>query len=328
MGSSLLVRLRPKIAKRRLKLLRAVRTTSLRDPAAASLRHRYDAWRVAGMTVSLGILLAVPLSGLARVDVWRGEHRALFRETELAPALAGVIIGIAAMYVVTFLANVLAGRMFCGWGCPVGQISRLGERIDTPKATRTEQILRSIAGGAFGATFVLAMAAWWVDLRVLWLGEGRELAIAWSVVLAGFVGSYLHGRWWRWSFCTRVCPIGAYYTFMAPAKWYGISFPNTHDSCIECNACDHVCPVDLAPRELAAPIPSRGGLSIEGAPGRNHCLECGDCVRACEWMVTPKSLPVPLELGFHGTSARARPRAENTRGDTAVKSAGTGDSGA
>ena len=77
-------------------------------------------------------------------------------------------------------------------------------------------------------------------------------------------------------------------------------FRNQFSTCIECDACDHVCPVDLAPRTLMTPIPSPGGFSVEGAPGRNHCLVCGDCVRACEWMVGLKGkAPVPLLLGFY-----------------------------
>jgi len=52
----------------------------------------------------------LPLSALARVDFWQGEHRLLFEAAPLKHGLAGVIIGIAATYVVTFLNNVVAGR--------------------------------------------------------------------------------------------------------------------------------------------------------------------------------------------------------------------------
>ena len=64
----------------------------------------------------------------------------------------------------------------------------------------------------------------------------------------------MHGRYWQWNFCKSACPIGLYYTFMAPATWYGIYFRNSEETCIECNACDNVCPVDLAPRELMNPV--------------------------------------------------------------------------
>jgi ferredoxin len=95
------------------------------------------------------------------------------------------------------------------------------------------------------------------------------------------------------------CPIGLYYSFVSPARWFGVHFRNGRGTCIECSACDNVCPVDLRPRDLSTPVPARGGISVTDAPGRNHCLECGDCVRACEWMIAAKGAgPVPLELGY------------------------------
>ncbi len=273
----------------RLKILRALRRSS----------HRYDYRRSLGMTVSLGILMAVPLSGLARVDLWGGRHALLFQAAPFKHGLAGVIVGIGAMYVATFLVNVFGGRLFCGWGCPVGQVSRFGEAVDTPGLTRGRRYLAVLRGALFSGALVLSVMAWWVDLQVLWRGSGSALAIAWGVLMVGVALTYAHGRWWRWEFCKSVCPIGLYYSFVSPAKWFGVHFRNQASACIECDACDHVCPVDLAPRDLMAPSGPRPGLSIADAPGRNHCLECGDCVRACEWMIESRGNgPVPLLLGF------------------------------
>ena len=287
---------------KRLKVLKA-----FRSPRSSPDRgkHRYDRWRTLGMAVSQGILLAVPLTGLARVDFWGGRHFLLFQPVDLKRGLAGVIVGIAAMYVVTFTVNVVAGRMFCGWGCPVGQISRFGEAVDTPGLKRPARWWASAKGAGFSFLFVFAMLVWWVDPRVLWQGSPTALAGSWGVLLLGVAWSYAHGRYWRWKFCKTACPIGLYYSFVAPARWYGVYFRNQFDSCIECNACDNVCPVDLAPRDLMLPVPSPGGIAIAEAPGRNHCLECGDCVRACEWIIAVKGEePVPLLLGFHSGPKR------------------------
>jgi polyferredoxin len=274
----------------RLKVLKAVRTQ----------RHRYVSLRFVSMAISLLLLSVVPLIGLARVDFWGGEHRLLFQPAPFKHGLAGVIIGIGAMYVVTFLSNVAAGRMFCGWGCPVGQVSRFGEAVDTPGLKGWPLWRVHMEGAAFSAAFVVSVLAWWVDLRVLVLGSPRAMAIAWGLVAFGVAGAYVHGRFWRWEFCKTACPIGLYYTFMSPAKWYGVHFRNQQETCIECDACDRVCPVSLTPRDLLQPIPARGGLSLTDAPGRNHCLECGDCIRACEFMVSKKGKhPAPLLLGYY-----------------------------
>lgn len=277
---------------RRLKVLRAFRKHRL--------HHRYGLWRTLGISVSMSILLLVPLTGLARIDLWGGQHRLLFRPVPFRVALAAVLAIFAAIYVVTFLSNVVAGRMFCGWGCPVGQLSRFGEAVDAPKLSARERLVARGRGAVFSLGLVISSIVWWTDPAVLWRGDPRAAGIAWTVVGVLSVAAYLHGRVWRWEFCKTTCPIGLYYSFVAPAKWYGVTFPNTEGTCIECNACDNVCPVDLPPRELKLPIASRGGISIADAPARNHCLECGDCVRACEWMMekTGKA-PVPLLIGFH-----------------------------
>lgn len=273
----------------RLKVLRALSTVP----------HRYELRRALGMTITLGVLLGVPFSGLARVDLWGGDHAFLFRPANFRHGLAGVILGIGAFYVVTFLVNVIGGRLFCGWGCPVGQISRFGEATQVPGLSPGRRWRARAEGAAFAGALVLATMAWWVDLRVLWQGAGKALAISWGVLLVTTALTYAHGRYWRWGFCMSTCPIGLYYSMVSPAQRFGVHFRNEADTCLDCDACDNVCPVDLAPRDLMAPSGPRPGISLAEAPGRNHCLECGDCVVACEWMIARRGKdPVPLELGF------------------------------
>ncbi len=276
-------------SKRRVKLLKAEEKVS----------HRYPKLRVLSQAFSLGTLVLVPLSGLARVDFWGDEHRLFFEPTSLKQALGGVIIGIAAMYVLTFLSNVVAGRLFCGWGCPVGQICRYGDAVERPKLTRWQWRWTHLQGGAYSGLFVLSVLAWWVDLRVFYLGSPVALLVMWPLLAFGVAGAFVHGRWWRWDFCKTVCPIGMYYSIMSPASYFGIHFRNQEETCIECNACDNICPVSLPPRELNLPITNRTGLSIMDAPGHNHCLECGDCIRVCEFMVGQAGKPsAPLRLGY------------------------------
>ena len=283
---------------RRLKVLKAFRR---RAP-----HHRYNAWRLLGLSVSMGILLAVPLSGLVRLDMWRGNHLLLFEPAAFNVTLAVVIAVFAVIYAATFLINLVAGRMLCGWGCPVGQLHRLTENPQTPGQTKTRRVSQAIGAVLYAALLPTSVLVWWTDWRILFEAPtGTRLAVggAWLGATALAVA---HGRWWSWNFCRQACPIGLYYSFVAPARWFGITFPRP-ENCIECNLCDNVCPVDLAPRSLMDPIPSPGGLSIADAPGRNHCLECGDCVRACEWIVNQKTgAAAPLELGFHASSDHRR----------------------
>ncbi len=279
----------------RLKLLRALWDS----------RHRYDARRALGMALTLGVLFAVPLSGLARLDLWQGEHRLLFRAVGFKACLGGVILAIGAFYVATFLVNVAGGRLFCGWGCPVGQLSRFGEAVDTPGGGLRAHLERRLEGALFSVLFSFSIFIWWVDPLVLVQGAANARLLAWSILLATVLAAYAHGRWWRWGFCMTTCPIGLYYSFVSPAHWFGVHFRNAEDTCVECDACDIVCPVLLAPRDLMAAAGERPGLSVADAPGRNHCLECGDCVRACEWIIERRGQePVPLLMGFFSGAQR------------------------
>lgn len=294
--------------------------------AASKSAHRYDHLRALSQALTLAILILVPTLGIARVDFWRGNHFVLGHASALKPAIAAVVVGIASLYVVTFLLNIVAARVFCGWGCPVGQVSRFGEAVDTPNLPRMRKLALYAQGALFSAAMVTSVLAWWIDLRMLIDGSPRELAIGWGLLAFGTLGAFIHGRWWSWEFCKSACPIGVYYSFVSPAKHFGIHFRNAKEECIECNACDNVCPVNLAPRDLMEPIESRSGVCIEGAPGRNHCLECGDCVKACEHMTTLRpafdGAGAPLKLGwFTGpqrqmpaeTPAAETPTAEETK---------------
>jgi ferredoxin-type protein NapH len=276
---------------RRLKVLKAFR---LRAP-----HHRYHLWRVIGLSVSMGILLVIPLSGLMRIDLWRGKHLLFFEPTTFNRALAAIIVAFSVIYAATFLINLVAGRMFCGWGCPIGQLHRLSENGATPGLSPTRRWFHRLLSIGYSALMPLSILVWWIDLRVVLEGTANERALFFSAIALGGTLAWAHGRWWGWNFCRQACPIGLYYSFVAPARWFGITFPRP-DACIDCNLCDHVCPVGLLPRSLADPVSDRGGISIADAPGRNHCLECGDCVRACEWIVPQQSGGIaPLELGFH-----------------------------
>ena len=251
------------------------------------------------MAVTLAVLLAVPLTGLARLDLWRGDHRMLFQSVPLKHGLGAVILAIGAFYAATFLVNLVGGRLFCGWGCPVGQLSRFGEAVAGSGLTRAARWRKRLEGAAFSSALAFAVIIWWVDPAVFVLGSRPELAVAWGSLLLLISACYAHGRWWRWHFCMTTCPIGLYYSFVSPARWFGVHFRNGEDTCIDCDACDHVCPVDLQPRDLMAAVGERPGLSVADAPGRNHCLECGDCVRACEWIIACRGRePVPLRMGF------------------------------
>ena len=272
--------------------------------AVATRGARYQLTRIAVITFSNLVLLAVPLSGLVRLDLWGGHHLLLGEPAEGLDALKGVIIAIAALWGTTFLSNMIVGRFFCGWGCPVGYVSRLGEDAQIKhRPGRTLRWLGShLAGAGFVGTFIAAVMLWWVDWRVMLDGTPLAKGVVLGTWLLLCVGGYLHGFMWRFGFCKTVCPIGLYYRFVTSSTPIGIRFSNEPSPCIECGACEKICPVDLDPKNLgqavAGDTPSDGVDDEPMRYGDAECIRCGDCVEACAMIFKghPGETP-PLRFG-------------------------------
>ncbi len=292
-------------------------------PRVEQRGHRYVWLRYLTQAITIGILFIIPLSGLAQVDLYSGQHRMLYREATLREGLAAVILGIAALYIVTFLINFACGRMFCGWGCPVGFLNRLADvaNLKPDKRYARWRRWRDLAGPlGHSALLVISCMLWWTSPAAFVAFDSPEaLAWVWGLTLGGIASLAALGWWWRWGFCMRACPIGLYYSFIAPSKEFGIYFreatsDGASDACLHCNACIKVCPVDLNPMDLAQPIAARGGVSVADAPANNHCLKCGDCIQACEMMIDLAAqrrgiTEVPLQFGFYKGEQRIERRA-------------------
>ncbi|GJM23050.1 MAG: hypothetical protein DHS20C15_29650 [Planctomycetota bacterium] len=268
--------------------------------AVATRGARFQVWRVLVITLSLLILLAVPLTDTVRLDLWSGNHHLLGEQVGAIEALKGFVIAMALLWGFTFATNVIVGRFFCGWGCPVGYVSRLGEDTQLKQRKRgLRWALSHLAGAAFVATFVASVMLWWVDWRVLVEGSWTARAVVVGIWLLLCLGGLLHAVVWRFGFCKTACPIGLYYRFVTSSTPIGIVFSNTPDPCIECGACEKVCPVDIDPKRLGETlVRDDDGPDGEEYYGDAECIRCGDCVEACEMIFKgrPGETP-PLRFG-------------------------------
>ena len=79
--------------------------------------HRFTRIRRFTIALTLAILYAVPLLGLARFDLWDGRHRAAGGPTNPVYALGAVFLAVVGFYMLTFILNAIAGRLF--WGDPI-----------------------------------------------------------------------------------------------------------------------------------------------------------------------------------------------------------------
>ncbi len=267
--------------------------------AVAKRSTSFEAIRVVTMTLSLAIVAAVPLMGIVRIDLWQGHHLRLQEGVDGIGALKGMVIALSILYGFTFLTNMVVGRFFCGFGCPVGYVSRLGEKVDRARKTRWLRWLEHLRGAGFVAAFVAAVMLWWVDPRVLLDGSLRARILTLGIWAALSAGGFFHAFWWRFAFCVKACPIGLYYRYVTSKAPVGIVFNESPSKCIECGACETICPVDLDPKRLGESLVVRDSDGYEDERyGDAECLRCGDCVAACLLVFAKRQGEVaPLRIG-------------------------------
>jgi ferredoxin-type protein NapH len=276
---------------------------------ALSLGHRFPRRRFFTMSLSLLLLATAPLLGWARVDLYSGRHRVLGEPATWPQALGAVCIGFGVLVSVTFLFNFVGGRLFCGWGCPVGQISRFGEIVETASVQGRGRLRALVEGALFSAALALALMLWWTHPAAFVSSSPTALVSTHGTLAVLVALAFWHGRSWRWGFCRTACPIGLYYSVVSPSTSYGIVFEPQMKTCIDCDACARICPVRLDPRKLTASMSDIGGLALSGLPADNHCLRCGDCVGACELVLrqrTRQEIPLHFGLGVKGSPVRPR----------------------
>lgn len=278
--------------------LRLLRGLDNRQASSKGL-HRYSFIRVFTQGITFAILYGVAIFGLARFDLWGGRHMALGKPTDGFYGVASVLVGVGLFYVITFALNIVLGRIFCGFGCPVGEASRIGDAAEIAVQRGEKRIKAEARLIAFSAALGVAAGFWLVSPRVFVEGSVRAIAVTvlGFVALSGLV--YLHGRYVRWKFCKDYCPIGIYYSAVQTDHGFGIHFDEPKGTCKDCNACSTICPVDLHPRDLNRPKDGLGGFALDGFPETNHCLTCGACVRACEDIFRKDPSLVPLRLSRH-----------------------------
>lgn len=259
--------------------------------------HRYPQIRRYTMALTIAILYAIPLLGLARFDLWDGRHMAAGSRTNFVYGFGAVFLSVVIFYLLTFIINAVVGRLFCGFGCPVGEMSRLSDSAEIGRKTGERRFKAEAQAALFALVLTAAGFLWFVDPRVFLEGTPKAVAIAALSIPVTTAIIYFLGRGVRWSFCRGYCPIGIYYSAVQTAHSFGIHYDEIEGVCKGCDYCVQACPVGLDPKDLRKPLNDVIGVAIEGLPQQSHCLTCGECVRACESVFVHKpDLIPPLSL--------------------------------
>lgn len=218
-----------------------------------------------GMTFFHGNLAAADLFGVPLAD-----------PLAFLQALIGgkvfVLSYLGSALLVTAFYFILGGRSFCGWICPVGLITELGDKLrirlgsgETTMpltANRWSLGLTLLAVGLTGVPLFEVLSPIGVISRAIAFVSFMPLLVLAAILL---VETVVARRVW----CRSLCPLGGFYSLVARFSPVRIGFIT--DRCTGCGNCLNVCPVEEV---LTAPL-ERGERQV-AAGDCSRCLACID----------------------------------------------------
>ncbi|MBD3842075.1 MAG: 4Fe-4S binding protein [Campylobacterales bacterium] len=187
------------------------------------------------------------------------EHRFEFLFMAFEASTHQLIYIIVTLFIGLILTlNFTLSRFFCGYYCPSGLASIIHLKFTNPFV---------LFGTIFGLAFSIAFAtiAYFTPAYTLFLDffDFQTGSIFVGILTTLFTSIFLLFRGW---YCSILCP---YYFISAILPQEGKQTYEFKDkeSCIECNKCVKICPID--------DLDIKNGFDI-------RCVQCGLCEVACE----------------------------------------------
>lgn len=222
-----------------------------------------------GMTFFRGNLAAADLFGLQLADPLA------FLQALIGGRVLVLTYLVSALLVCAFY-FLLGGRSFCGWICPVGLITELGDKLARRLGTDGKVLPLAASRWSLGLA-LLTVALTGIPLfevvsplgivsRAVAFGSLLPLLALAAILL---VETVVSRRIW----CRSLCPLGGFYSLLARFSPVRIGFAK--ERCTHCDDCLRICPV---PEVLAPSLES--GLRQVTAGDCSRCLACLDSCAA------------------------------------------------
>ncbi|MCR5281898.1 MAG: 4Fe-4S binding protein [Lachnospiraceae bacterium] len=178
------------------------------------------------------------------------------------------------------LFGLLLGRVICGWFCPFGFLQELLYLIPLPKLKKSK-VTRTLSFLKYAILLVFVIAIPLIKLAPGFckyicpagtLQAGIPLTLA-NKPLRGMIGALFSWKVFLLAlilllcmccyraFCRFLCPLGALYSFFAPAAIAGVRVDEK--KCTGCDRCIRHCKMDC--RKV----------------GDRECIHCGECMEHC-----------------------------------------------
>ena len=239
-----------------------------------------------------GLVLAFVLMAVAVCLLMRGDLRiqyrlvllaiitiaALFLLAPMTPIMFMVLVYRVPGSAVPFLAALLAvilvfastlvfGRVFCGYGCPLGAVQELPYFIPVRKVVLKQNPILLVLRGVLITLLCLAaffFAAKYLMSSMVLLRGARTLFVSpeLTLPLVLFLAVIALSAFLYRPFCRYACPLGA---LLSLAAWAGRFSLRKGKACTRCGKCQAACPT---------------GEMAQGRRG-NECYLCGRCLDSC-----------------------------------------------
>jgi ferredoxin-type protein NapH len=182
------------------------------------------------------------------------------------------------------VAGLLAGRLLCGWACPFGLVQELLYKVPYVKfqiPSWTRFIKYGIFVGLvvfvpyflspnFPLYFCRLCPVATIESAIPWaIINGTTDVVTLSVRLAILFTLIILVMGHRRFFCKVICPLGA---CLSVFNHFAALFPERTSDCIECGACNKVCPMETTPGKKDFGV-------HDDRP--EECISCLECRKKC-----------------------------------------------
>ena len=262
--------------------------------STAAPDRRWPRWLIARRTTQ-GLLLAAfagapwwgPrwVQGTLASSVWFGTLPLTDPFVALQALLAGQALAVAGALgalLVAIAFALSAGRLYCGWVCPINLVTDAADALRRALGLRrgllpgADRRLRYVVLMAVLLASALAGSLVWEAInpithavRALAFGLWTSGAVAVAAVFAFDLVLLRHG------WCGHLCPVGAFYGLLGRFAWLRMR-AERREACNDCADCYAVCPEPLVIKPALKAVDGAGPV-ILGA----QCTNCARCIDVC-----------------------------------------------
>ncbi len=216
------------------------------------------------------LLVLIPSLKIVKMDISHNQSWLFGQEMPLSEGFRPIVVVIGIIAVFIILANLILGRVFCGWICPGGFLAQMQEVLK--KRFKENRIIYYTVTLISSVLFSLLFFNWITDLRVFVYPTNPAFLplLGVFIVITGFFyfEAFIADKW-----CRVFCPTGIYHK-ITPFNHIVKPFLIDKENCSDCKECIKACPMGLDPRKMA--------LIDDFDRGIQACIVCGECVDACE----------------------------------------------